>query len=110
PLCGTVVDPAAVAVKEMAADSSTDHLPDDPSTSGPTELDRGTHKRLPPLQVQEQPPRIAGYEILEELGRGGMGVVYKGRDLTRNRLVALKVIRKDRLTHAESVRRFRREA
>src|SRR5204863_4424322 len=39
-----------------------------------------------------------------------MGIVYKARDPARDRMVAIKVIRKDRLTHAESVRRFRREA
>jgi WD40 repeat protein len=39
-----------------------------------------------------------------------MGIVYKARDQARGRVVAIKVIRKDRLQHAEAVSRFRREA
>ena len=64
---------------------------------------------LPPLKA-EAPPTIPEYEVLGELGRGGMGVVYKARQASDGQEVALKVIRKDRLLDEEAVRRFRREA
>jgi eukaryotic-like serine/threonine-protein kinase len=60
--------------------------------------------------VAQGPPLLASYEILEELGRGGMGIVYKARQREGGRLVALKVIRKERLGNMDLVSRFRREA
>jgi serine/threonine-protein kinase len=49
------------------------------------------------------------YVILERLGEGGMGQVYKGRHMKMQRTVALKVIRKDRLQNPQALRRFQRE-
>ncbi|MBC8167974.1 MAG: protein kinase [Bryobacteraceae bacterium] len=50
------------------------------------------------------------YEILEKLGEGGMGVVYKARDLRLNRILVLKVLRSDQLGDPSRERRFFQEA
>jgi WD40 repeat protein/serine/threonine protein kinase len=55
-------------------------------------------------------PVIPGYEVLGELSRGGMGIVYKARDLNLNRPVALKMILAGARAGEEQRRRFRTEA
>lgn len=54
--------------------------------------------------------RISHYQILEKIGAGGMGVVYKARDLHLNRFVAIKVLPAERVTDSERKRRFILEA
>src|SRR5579859_5399410 len=49
------------------------------------------------------------YEIMKQLGEGGMGAVYKARDHELERLVALKVIRPELAGHPDILRRFKQE-
>jgi serine/threonine protein kinase len=65
---------------------------------------------IPSWPSAQHTPTVPGYEILGELGRGGMGVVFKARQVRLNRFVALKMIHTDELTDPDTLARFRTEA
>jgi tetratricopeptide (TPR) repeat protein/tRNA A-37 threonylcarbamoyl transferase component Bud32 len=94
--------------QDVTLDRMADTRPPDSANNSLTEtLGSGDRIRPPASPV---PCSVPGHEILGELGRGGMGVVYKARQLKLNRLVALKMILAGGHTDIQDLKRFCREA
>src|SRR6266542_1508897 len=102
PVCGEPPLPPAADAPEVSLPLARFTV----SPASPTVLDG----RAPPPARSRELPAIPGFELLGTLGRGGMGVVYKAREVGLNRTVALKMIHAETCANPVARVRFLREA
>jgi len=95
--------------KSLHSGKSPSDSSENSTVSTPGKVDTANIK----VKLPERAPRRANfgdYEILDKIAQGGMGVVFKARQITLNRLVALKTIRSGSLADEEQIQRFYSEA
>lgn len=96
----------------LQGDTCAEDLPAQGSEGGPERkpLPPSLAGILAPPVVPDELGRLGKYRVLSELGRGGMGIVFRARDAVLDRPVALKVMRPERAESPQLRQRFLREA